>query len=216
MPDEKHGFIGGILDRVMGRTPPPPRPQPPGLPRPPATATPGTPQYELTRAQDDARSNPAFKPKEDGTTFCNRAVCETVKRTKGPMGALTYPNGEYDVANDAARYLAEDAMLPSGHWRAVDTPREAQELANQGIVVVGVQTNRGRDERGRQRHGHMVTVRPEASPGLAESVERKLSSAMERQVLPIVNNVGAAISVESAATAFEKSQPVHYYTPRKR
>jgi hypothetical protein len=216
MPDRKYGLVNGLVDLLKGRAPLPPRPRPPGLPKPPAAETPGTPQYELSRVQDDARSNPAFQPKRDGTTFCNRAVCETVKRMKGPMGALTYPSGEYAVANDAARYLAEDSMLPSGSWRAVDTPTEAQQLANQGIVVVGVQANRGRDERGRQRHGRMVTVRPEAIPGLAADYERKqAASGVPKAILPIVNNIGVAVGVESAETAFpSKDRPVHYYTPR--
>jgi hypothetical protein len=134
------------------------------------------------------------------------------------MGALTYPSGEYAVANDAARYLAEDALLPSGHWRAVDTPAEAQQLANEGIVVIGVQANRGRDERGRQRHGHMVTVRPETIPGLAADYEKGLATAgTPKPILPIVNNIGANIRVESAGTAFpDKDRPVRYYTPRQR
>jgi len=219
VPDQKHDFIGGILDRFMGRTAPPPRPQPPSLPKPPATATPGTPQYALTKAQDDARNDPAFKPKADGTTFCNRATCEIVKQMKGPMAALTYPNGEYAVANDAGRYLAIEAGVPTGSWREV--PRhDAQRLANEGIVVVGVQRNPGRDERGRQNHGHMVTVRPESMPGFAASLESKLSKPDRlREIVPIVNNIGGQLSVESAETAFRKdrdSEPVFYYTPRRR
>jgi len=85
VPDTRD-FVGGIVDLLKGRAPLPPQPHPPGLPKRPATETPGMRQYELTRAQDDARNNPAFQPKRDGTTFCNRAVCETVKRMKGPMG----------------------------------------------------------------------------------------------------------------------------------
>jgi hypothetical protein len=122
MPDANHNVVDSIVDLLKGRAPLPSRPQPPGMPKPSATETPGTPQYELTKAQDDARNNPAFQPKRDGTTFCDRATCEIVRQMKGPIGALTYPNGEYAVANDAARYLAEDALQPSGHWRAVDTP----------------------------------------------------------------------------------------------
>lgn len=86
---------------------------------------------------------------------------------KGPMEALTYPNGEYAVSNDAARYLAEDAMVSSGRWRAVDDTAEAQQLANKGVVVVGVQRG-ALDEHGQRKHGHMVTVRPEQMPGFAE------------------------------------------------
>jgi hypothetical protein len=112
MPDPKRDFIGGVLDRFMSRIPPPPRPTPP---KPPAVITPGTPQYELATAQDEARRNPEFAPQgEDGPTFCNRATCEIVKRIKGPMAALTYPSGEYAVANDAGRYLAVEARQIRG------------------------------------------------------------------------------------------------------
>ena len=91
-------------------------------------------------------------------------------------------------------------------------------MANQGIVIVGVQANFLRDERGRRRHDHMVTVRPEPIPGLAASYERKLADqGKPRQIVPIVNNIGQEIRVESADTAFRnKTQPVHYYAPRKR
>ena len=217
MPDHKHDFVGGILDRLVGRTAPPPRPQPPSLPKPSATATPGTAQYELTKAQDDARNNPAFKPRQDGTTFCNRATREIVKQMKGPMSALTYPNGEFAVANDAAGYLAEDAYSPAGQWREV--PRDqVQRLANGGIIVVGVQRNSERDAQGRLKHGHMVTVRPEAIPGLTESLEKRMSKPGQlKEFVPIVSNIGRELRVESAATAFSnKNDPVFYYTPRRR
>ena len=84
--------------------------------------------------------------------------------------------------------------------------------------MVGVQANWQRDERGVRKHGHMVTVRPEAIPGLAENYQEKLAkSGTSRQILPMVNNIGSRITVESAATAFpEEVGPVHYYTPRKR
>jgi len=204
MPQQERDFIGGILDRFMGRTPPSPRPAPP---KPPPAITPGTSQYELTKAQDDARNNPAFAPRQDGTTFCNRATCEIVQRMKGPMGALTYPKGEYAVANDAGRYLAIDAKPDRpGQWRVVP-PEDAQRLANEGIVVVGVQRNTGRDAQGGHKHGHMATVRPELIPGLAQSLGRA----------PIVNNIGARRTIEPGETAFrEDGGPVIYYTPRRR
>jgi hypothetical protein len=80
-------------------------------------------------------------------------------------------------------------------------------VANEGIVVVGVQRNPGRDERGRQRHGHIVTVRPELIAGTAESLGHA----------PIVNNIGRTRTIESAGTAFLRDgEPIHYYAPRGR
>ena len=133
------------------------------------------------------------------------------------MGALTYPNGEYAVANDAAGYLAEDAFSPSGQWREVPLD-QVQRLANEGIVVVGVQRNSERDEQGRLKHGHMVTVRPESMPGFAASLEERSSkSENQKKFVPIVNNIGRELRVEPAATAFSnKNDPVFYYTPRRR
>lgn len=108
------------------------------------------------------------------------------------MDALVYPNsnGQYRVANDVA------ASLPkSPDWRAV-SPYEAQRLANEGVVAVGVQRNPG-------GHGHMVTVRPELQPGSNESIGAP----------PTVNNVGKRVGVGPDSWAFEPGQPVNYYVP---
>jgi hypothetical protein len=206
-------FLENMLDRIVGKTPEPPRAQPP---KTPDVITPGTAQYALAQAQDEARNNPAFK--YSGTpgdpTFCNIATYDIVKRMGGPVQTLEYDKGKAALANQAAHQLAKDSLLPSGRWRGVDTPVEAQNLANQGVVVVGVQQGT-RDENGNRKHGHMVTVRPELTPGFAADNQHQLaSSGKSAQFTPVVNNIGSSISIEPAANVFHKSEPILYYTPR--
>jgi hypothetical protein len=124
----------------------------------------------------------------------------------GPAAVLEYPNGTPAVANDAGRYLATEAKQPTGSWRALE-PSEAQDLANQGTVVIGVQRNTGQDANGNPNHGHIVTVRPELIPGEAESLGQG----------PIVNNIGRTRTVQPAQSVFEKDGgPVLYYGPSRR
>jgi RHS repeat-associated protein len=184
-----HLCLFGIIGNTCSEPSPPPPPPPPP---PPAVITPGTPQNTLANAQDAARNNPNFAPTgpPDNKTFCNLATCAVAKDAGAPLDALTNAHGQPNLANAAATQLAT-----SPSWHEV-TPEEAQTLANQGQVVVGVQENPA-------GHGHEVTVRPELMPGLAQSMGQA----------PIVNNIGAHVGVVPASQAFSSSQPVHYYAP---
>jgi hypothetical protein len=109
------------------------------------------------------------------------------------MKDLYYGN-RYAVANEAAKQLAN-----SSEWHEV-LPKDVQNLANQGTLVIGVQRNPF-------GHGHMVTVRPETMPGLAGSLGQA----------PIVNNIGEDRNVVPAGQAFKNSlAPPRYYAPNKR
>ncbi len=183
-----------LIDKLSPKQPPPPpAPTPPG---PPAAVTPGTPQYKLIQAQDSARSNPAFQPNQPNNpdaTFCNFATCDISKAVGAPMRDL-YHGNRYALANEAAGQLPK-----STEWHEV-LPKDAQNVANQGTLVIGVQPNPN-------GHGHMVTVRLETMPGLAASLGQ----------VPIVNNIGHDVNVAPASQAFDrKLAPPRYYTPNKR
>jgi hypothetical protein len=191
---------GSWLEQALDIIKPQPAPPPaPPEPAPPPAATPGTPQNNIIQAQDQTRTDKAFQPKfnDDGTlnkSYCNTATYAIVKAANGPTDGLEYPNGVPAVANDAARYLPL-----SKAWDRVQ-PQDAQDLANQGTVVVGVQSNPG-------GHGHMVTVRPEIVPGVSE---------MSGEA-PLVNNVGRERNILPADRAFpDSSLPVRYYAPSLR
>jgi hypothetical protein len=115
----------------------------------PDTKLPWTPQGKLTQAQDAVRQNDAYQwsGNEGDPTFCNVATGETIKAIGGPLDDLRYsPGGNYRVANDAANKLQG-----SKDWQQV-SPTEAQDLANQGVGVIGVQPNWERDENGKYKH----------------------------------------------------------------
>jgi hypothetical protein len=183
-----------LVDKLSPKQPPPP--PPPAPPSPPATITPGTPQYKLMQAQDAARTNPAYKPHPSDNpdaAFCNFATCDISKAVGAPMKDLYYGK-RYALTNEAAEQLPS-----SSEWHEV-LPKDAQNLANQGTLVVGVQPNP-------YGHGHMVTVRPETMPGLAASLGQA----------PIVNNIGEQRNVVPAEQAFDNGlvRP-RYYAPNKR
>src|SRR5437660_896484 len=97
-----------------------------------------------------------------------------------PVDDLKYPDSNnYMVANDAWLKLQN-----SKQWYEVQ-PNEGQDIANQGKPVIGVQPNWERDENGKFKHGHMVTVRPEDHASLAEL----------QGEAPIVNNIGVQRNV---------------------
>ena len=196
-------WLDDALDVLSPQSPAPPTPKAPGPP--PDTQIPGTPQYKLIQAQDAVRTNDAYKwsGNEGDPTFCNVATGETIRAIGGPVDDLRYsPGGNYMVANDLANKLQA-----SKNWRQV-SPIESQDLANQGVGVIGVQRNPGINPRtGMPNHGHVVTVRPEDHPGLAE---------MQGEA-PIVNNVGARRNVVSADEAFpDHTRPFRFYAPRQR
>ena len=181
-----------LINKISPKQPPPP--PAPAPPSPPAAITPGTPQYKLIQAQDAARTNPTYQPNQPsnpGATFCNFATCDISKAVGAPMKDL-YRGNRYALANEAAQQLAN-----SSEWHEV-LPKDAQNLANQGTLVIGVQPN---------GHGHMATVRPETMPGVAASLGQA----------PIVNNVGEDVNVVAAARAFKSSlAPPRYYAPNTR
>jgi len=196
-----------VLDVFSSQPPAPLSPKAPGPP--PDTQIPGTPQYKLIQAQDAVRNNDKYAPIYDRKTgkplqsSCNIATGETIKAMGGPLDDIMYPPARvnYQLANDASLNLPK-----SKQWREVQ-PNEAQDLANQGVAVIGVQPNWQRGPDGKFEHGHMVTVRPEDHPGLAE---------MQGEA-PIVNNVGAERNVVPAARGFARSPwPARYYAPNTR
>jgi hypothetical protein len=203
-------FLEKLLDHIVGKTPEPWRPQPPKTPK---VITPGTPQNALAQAQDDARRNPAFQPKDDtGPTFCNTATYEIVKRAGGPLGALEYEQGKAAAANDMARYLSVESGSPGGTWRAVG-PEEAQKLANQGALVLAVQPFTGKDKRQNPNHGHIATVRAEEIPGMRQDIHEKLTP--DQEFAPLINNIGRKVTIEPASTALRPGLAIHYYTPNR-
>ncbi len=178
-------FGWGTTCAKMPPTPPPPPP------KPPAVVTPGTPQYNLTNAQDAARANPSNQPvgtpgSPDRKTFCNMATCQIVRATGTTTDALVNASGTPNLANTDAKTLAN-----SPAWRPV-TPEEAQNLANQGVTVVGVISESG--------HGHIVTVRPELLPGMQDVGAHG----------PLVNNIGGHVGVTNGNNAFGGATPTYY------
>ena len=169
----------------------PPSPPPPPAPQTPPVITPGTPQNNLANAQDAARADPNLQPTPPGPgrkTFCNIATCQIVRNTGTTTDALVDKNGTPNLANTDAKTLAN-----SPAWKPVSA-QEAQNLANQGVTVVGVIFETG--------HGHIVTVRPELLPG-TQDVGR---------YGPLVNNIGQNVGVTNGNKAFEGGTP-QYYAP---
>lgn len=102
-----------------------------------------------------------------------------------PTGALTNPkNGQPALANQIAANLGK-----SGSGYRQISPQEAQQLANQGKLVIAVQPHRG--------HGHVATVRPGGSGSD-----------------PLINNIGKHVDIRPASRAFYSSPAVKYYTPQ--
>jgi hypothetical protein len=144
----------------------------------------------LTDAQDKALKNKRFKPR-DGNTYCNEGVKYTLKQAGVPVKdtGISHEKGYAYTANSMSKNMAESAKKEDGYWLEVQANR-AQELANEGIPVVGSQINKG--------HGHVVTVRPGYEP--SEN--------------PMVNNIGTNNKIKRADHAFNDDNPVHYYAPR--
>jgi RHS repeat-associated protein len=189
----------GIIDRVLcalgssaackNLVPAPPSPPP--APPTPAVITPGTPQNNLANAQDAARANPNNQPvgtpgSPDRKTFCNIATCQIVKATATTTDGLVNAHGQPNLANTDAHTLAN-----SPSWHQV-TPQEAQNLANQGVTVVGVISEAG--------HGHIATVRPELLPGTQDVAAHG----------PLVNNIGGHVGVTNGNNAFGGATPTYY------
>ena len=167
----------------------PPPPPPPAPPPPPPVITPGTPQNNLANAQDAARADPTLQPTPPGPdhkTFCNIATCQIVRATGTTTDGLVNAHGQPNLANTDAQTLAN-----SPAWRPV-TPEEAQNLANQGVTVVGVISETG--------HGHIATVRPELLPGTQDVAAHG----------PLVNNIGGHVGITNGNNAFGGATPTYY------
>jgi hypothetical protein len=146
----------------------------------------------LVNAQDAARADPKLQPvgtpgSPDRTTFCNIATCQIGKAVGAPLGSLTNANGTPNLANVDAKTLAATGTPV--------TPQQAQDLANQGVFVVGVISETG--------HGHIVSVRPELIPGTQDVGKNG----------PLVNNIGGHVGVTNANNAFGGATP-KYYVPK--
>ncbi len=96
-------------------------------------------------------------------------------------------NGTPNLANVDAKTLAATGTPV--------TPQQAQDLANQGVFVVGVISETG--------HGHIVSVRPELIPGTQDVGKYG----------PLVNNIGGHVGVTNANNAFGGATP-KYYVPK--
>src|SRR5262249_15738307 len=109
-------------------------------------------KQRLINAQDAARMNPKFQNK-GGITHCNQATCAVVQAVGGPMGPLTDKKGNPVLANQQAQNLAK-----SNEYRKV-TPEEAQQIANDGGLVIAAYENPSGG------FGDVETVRPKSGPG---------------------------------------------------
>ncbi len=145
----------------------------------------------LTTAQDKVMKNKRFKP-HDGKTFCNEGLNSTLKQLGVPVeeAGVAHKSGCALTANVIAKNMAASAKEENGYWSEVD-PKKAQEYANNGLPVVGTQTNK-------KGHGHVATVRPGYEP--SEN--------------PMINNIGGTNKVMRESNSFSSKVPVHYYVPR--
>lgn len=169
------------------------RAPPPRLPE----GAPGTRTYALVKAQDDARANPAYRPRGlpgKETTFCNQATCFIANRTGIPQGPLNDSRGIPLLANQQASELER----PDSGFRQV-SPTEAQSLANQGTTVIAVQPHSG--------HGHIATVRPDSTYFANYEVKDPNGSG------PLMNHIGSRIGIFHESGAFLPAPPVRYYAP---
>jgi RHS repeat-associated protein len=154
-------------------------------------APPPQDKKQLVNAQDSARSNPALQPKGN-TTHCNAATCQIVKQTGAPLDPLVDKNGKPTTANQQAQNLAN-----SNQYREV-TPKEAQQIANNGgTVIVAYDNPNG--------HGHTATVRPEGVPG---------DNPPKGGRGPLINDIGRNVGVHNENYTFRKGTEVHYYAPK--
>jgi hypothetical protein len=144
----------------------------------------------LNDAQSKALKMKRFKPR-NGNTYCNEGVKYTLDKAGVPVkeAGIAHEKGFAYTANTMSKNMAESAKKQDGYWLEVEAKR-GQELANQGIPVVGSQINKG--------HGHVVTLKP----------------GYEASDNPMVNNIGVDTKVKRADHAFNDDNPVHYYAPR--
>ncbi|HVA63050.1 MAG TPA: hypothetical protein VNF74_04940 [Terriglobales bacterium] len=144
---------------------------------------------KLVAAQDAARSNTEFQARH------YLATAAIAKAVGAPLGPLTDAGGNALTANQAAAHLAAEAGQ-QGSYREV-SPDKAQELANQGTLVIVAWSNPS-------GFGHLATVR-------AEGISGDQVHAASRE--PIINNVGVDVGIEGVNWVFRKDATLHYYTP---
>jgi RHS repeat-associated protein len=148
----------------------------------------------LVDAQNGAMANGKYAPNTPtaGTTHCSEAACSIAQRTgMNTTGILSDAKGHNYDANTQINNLAN----PKNGYHQV-TPKEAQALANKGVVVFATQHG--------THHGHIVTVRPEGVPG---DHPRGRSG-------PLLANVGLFNGVAHQSAVFNPAHGViTYYAP---
>jgi hypothetical protein len=155
---------------------------------------PGAPPVSLTAAQDFARgASQLQRNPQTGATYCNAATLCIAEATHAPTAPLAQSNGDAVLADAMAKNLADSPLYKNV------SPSEAQTLANEGQLVIGVWYDAG-------GHGHAFTVRPEGLPGDAPPAGSQS---------PLANDIGRADAVQGLNYAFRPSAPlqVRYYTP---
>lgn len=162
---------------------------------------------EVLKVIGQADTQPGY-PAANGntkTTWCNRAAI----RIANDLGYNTDPllnknsSGKPDLdvtnANSIAKNAAKAAQ--NGEIREV-TPEQAQELANQGIVVIAVQDNSSIKINGNEVPGHVGIVVPSTEP-------------YDPTKGPLIGQAGRKNRIDEASDSFLKpkseSQIVHYY-----
>ncbi len=122
-------------------------------------ATPSA-REKLTKLQTDLVASPGLQQDPNtGETHCNEAVFRIATELNAPMAPLSGPDGEAKTANGMAR-----ALEASSEYKVV-TPEEAQNLANEGKLVIGAwdsSTAKVPKHHKRPKHGHVLTVTPSA------------------------------------------------------
>lgn len=183
------GAIEGGLGRIEGGLRHSATPTPSEPPPQPATPAPVYPAADLIQAQDAARKQFGAKPGL-GPTYCNDATYAIARQLKAPLGPLGNSMNTPYTANQMAQNLALSTA-----YKDV-TPEQAQQMADQGRLVIGAWHNPG-------GHGHVVTVRPQGVPG----------DQPAGNTGPLLNDIGRNDCVARQSGAFEPTDRVDYYTP---
>ena len=177
------GFVGATCTKAKA----PPK-EGKDTPLPPM---PGAPPVSLTAAQDFAPGANQFRPnRQTGATYCNAATLCIAEAAHAPTAPLARSNGDVALADAMAQGLAGSPL-----YRQV-SPGEAQTLANEGQLVIGVWYNAS-------GHGHAVTVGPVGIPGDAPCGRSG----------PLLNDIGGSDQIARQSGAFPPGATVRYYTP---
>ncbi|GBC79237.1 tRNA3(Ser)-specific nuclease WapA [bacterium HR09] len=154
------------------------------------------PVTRLVAAQDQARRT--FRRDQDtGQTYCNQATLAIAQAVGAPTAPLVDAQGRALRANQMAQSLAN-----SNQYRQV-SDREAQALANRGVLVIAAWQNPNSTA-----SGHVATVRPQGVPG-----DRPVAGSV---MLPLINNIGRRNEIRALTQAFPLgpgNPPVLFYAP---